>query len=156
MHSRVWLAYAVITGLALAATLPNKARQSKEGPNISPLTLVFPGNVSAATTEASYLDDKPPTVNDASQQSSNDSSLYDPPFGNDTVAASHASPMCDGLKYGRNLDEHSCFDAWRNLGLEPDPRTWGPRGGSYKFKYTLPARWSSGMPEKKILCHEHR
>ena len=156
MHSRVWLAYAVITGPALAATLPYRAQQGEQDPNILPLTLAFPGNVSAPTTEASYLNDKPPTVNDASPQASNDSSLYDQPFGNDTVAATRSLPMCDGLKYGRNLDEHSCFDAWRNLGLEPDPRTWGPRGPTHKFKYRLPARWSSGMPKKKMLCHEHR
>ncbi|KAF6219098.1 hypothetical protein HO133_004923 [Letharia lupina] len=147
MHSRVWLAYAVICGPALSATLP-AAPQSENTPTTSPSVLILPGNVSADLTNASYSNDVPDvnllSLDSASQQPSNYSaSLYDLPFRYDLPAVTSAAPQCNGTLYGTNLDRHSCFDAWQNLGSIPERVSWGPRGPGHNFQYRLPYRWSS-------------
>lgn len=144
MYARVWLACAVITGRALPATLP-RGRQNERNPNDSALTLRLHGNVSTATTEA--LD----TVNNATAQRSNQTSFYDVPLGDDSTTALNAGPWCDGNSFGYDLDRYSCFDAWRNIGLNPESAAWGPRGGKHKYQYGLPARWSSGTSATEYL-----
>ena len=144
MYTRICLAYAVITGAALSATLP-KARQNEGDPNASALTLGLQENVSTAATEALHI------VNNATQQRSNQTSFYDVPLGDNSTTTRSANPMCDGVSFGYDLDRHSCFDAWRNMGLNSERASWGPRGPTYKYLYGLPARWSSGKSATKYL-----
>ena len=148
MHSRVWLAYAVISGVALSAALPETSRAG-DILTIASSKTIFPGNVSAATANTSYLgkvpDIDPLSLNYASQHPSNYSaSLYDLPFGYDLPAVISAVPQCDSAAFGTNLDRDSCFDAWRNMGWESQRVSWGPRGPGHNFQYRLPYRWSSG------------
>ena len=86
------------------------------------------------------------SLNSTSQHPSNYSaSLYDLPFGYDLPKITNAVPQCNGDAYGNNLDRHSCFDAWRNMGLTTQRESWGPRGPHHNFQHRLPYRWSSGM-----------
>lgn len=136
MHSRGWLVYAVIYLPALSAALPT-ASQSEDYHTGSPLNLISPKTASAGTTNTS--------LNDIPQHLSN-YSAFPPnlPFGYDLPESTNAIPLCNGEVYGTGLDRHSCFDAWRNMGLEPQPASWGPRGPGHMFQYRLPYRWSSG------------
>ena len=148
MHSRVWLAYAVISGVALSATLPETS-ESGNTLTTAPLKLKFPGNVSAATANDPYFGQVPSidllSLNHTSQHPSNYSdSLYDLPFGYNVPAVTNAVPQCNSDAFGTNLDKHSCFDAWRNMGWSSQRVSWGPRGLGHNFQYRLPYRWSSG------------
>lgn len=147
MHSRAWLAYAVISGPALSATVP-KPSQSEDSVSTSSLELVFPGNFSTTTTNASYLNGVPNedlfSLNTGSQPSFNYSaSLYNLPIGYDLPVVTNAVPQCNGAVYGTNLNRHSCFDAWRNTDWAPQRVSWGPRGPGHNFQYRLPYRWTS-------------
>ena len=147
MHSRVWLAYALITGSALSATL---IRSPQTEDDI--LQLTRPENVSAATTGAPNSKNDPhvmlPSLHNASQKSSNYSSLYDIPIGQNLTTANNAIAQCSGAVYGSNLDRYSCFDAWRNMGLLPDRVSWGPRDSVINYQRRLPSRWSSGKTDE--------
>lgn len=152
MHSRFCLAYALITGSALSATLP---RLSQTDDDI--LQSIRPENVSAATTEApnskNGLHVVLPSLYKASQKPSNYSSLYDLSIGQNWTTASNAFAQCSSAIYGSNLDRYSCFDAWRNVGLLPERVSWGPRGSVNIYQRRLPSRWSSGKTIKKY-AHE--
>lgn len=148
MHSRVWLAYAVISRIALSAALPQTSRAG-DVLTTAPLKIILPRNVSAATANASYLGKVPNidllALNHATPHPSNYSaSLYDLPFGYDLPAVLNAVPQCNGSAFGTYLDKHSCFDAWRNMGWSSQRVSWGPRGPGHNFQYRLPYRWSSG------------
>ena len=155
MHSKIWLACIVLSSPTLAASLA-KAYRSEEDLKSSPLELLSAGNVSIATTDTSNLTDSSniniPSLNNASQLLSNYSYLYDQSFQSELTSS---SATCNGYLYGFGLDVHSCFDAWRNLGLVPDLVSWGPRGSGPNFNYRLPARFSSGettiKSRKKIV-----
>lgn len=157
MHFRVWLAYAVISALALSATLP-EASQNEDILTTSPLNSTLPRNVSAAATNTSHLNNVPNMglfpLNRTSQHPSNYSaSLYDLPVGYDLPAVTNAVPQCKGDAFGTNLDRYSCFDAWRNVGLSSQRESWGPRGSDYNFQNRLPYRWSSGMTAATYSCY---
>ncbi len=150
MHSRVWLAYAVISRIALSAALPQPSR-ARDVLTTAPLKMIIPRNVSAATANASYLSEVPKidplSLDHASPHPSNYSdsaSLYDLFFGYDLPAVISAVPQCDGTALGTYLNKHSCFDAWRNMGWISHRVSWGPRGLGHNFQYRLPYRWSSG------------
>lgn len=138
MHSGAWLAFTVITGPALSASLP-KARQSGDIiSNTSPLRLMLPGNESTTPIESLMSI----SLSNDSRQLSNYSSLYDLPSG-DNLTAPIPNIVCDGIAYGSDLNRVSCFDAWRYVSLYSDSVTWGPRGNLFT-QYKLPVRWSSG------------
>ena len=150
MHSKIWLACVVLSSPTLAATLA-KAYRSEDNLKSSPLELPSAGNASIATTDTSNLNDisniNLPSLKNASQQLSNYSSLYDQSFRSELTSS---TPTCNGDLYGVKLDVHSCFDAWRNLGMLPDVVSWGPRGPGQNFDYMLPARFSSGETRHQI------
>lgn len=133
MHSRLWLADALIIGFAL----------SKESPSTLPLNLVVPENDATAPTNNS-LGLNLSTSNTAIQQPSNSSYVYDlSSAANFTVTAGYI-PKCEGAHFGYNLDRHSCFDVFRNIPPVSQSKKWGPRHqGVYDYE-TLPFRWSSG------------
>ena len=148
MLPKAWFAYAFFLWPALSTTLP-KVSQSERNLAHSALKLIAPGNVSAATTNATYSSDIPNSnlllIDSASQQASNESaSLYDLPVEYDLPALTDANPVCDGAIYGTDLDRGSCFDAWRYIGLTSPRESWGPRGPNHSFRHRLPYRWSSG------------
>ena len=151
MHFRAWLTYAVLFGHGLSAPSPEESR--KEDNLIAPSSKhLIPRYVSAITTNTSSLQDVPDvnllTLNNASQQPSNYStSIYDLSFGYNLPAVTTSAPQCNGITYGSNLDRHSCFDAWRYIGLTPQRVSWGPRGPGHNFQYRLPHRWSSGRSD---------
>ena len=149
MHSKIWFAYAVQFGHAVSATLPTASR-GEDDLIASSSKFLIPGDVSAITTNTSHSNDIPDvnlfSLNNASQQPSNTSaSLYNLPFGYSLPAVANSVPQCNGAEYGTNLDRHSCFDAWRYIGLTAQRVSWGPRGPSHSFQYRLPDRWSSGQ-----------
>ena len=156
MRSGGGLAYGVMSGFALSATLPT-ASQSEYSPIASPSMLVLPGNVSAATTNVSYLNDIANidllSLNQAPRRPSNSStSLYDLPFGYNLPVATNGVAQCDGATFGRELDPTSCLDAWQNMGWGLQRVRWGPRGPGRSSKYILPYRWSSGKTAITYLC----
>ena len=133
MHSRVWLAYALIIGPAL----------SKDPLNAVPLSLISPGNVATAPTNNS-LGLLLPTTNNAIQQPSNSSYNYDLSSAANLTVTAGFTPKCEGAHFGINLDRHSCFDAFRNIPPRYEHKKWGPRRqGEYDYE-PLPFRWSSG------------
>lgn len=148
MHRRAWLAYAAVSGLAFPATVPRPS-QSEDSLATIPLTLISSGNLSAAKTADSSLNDITITnqlsLNNTASLSSNFSiSLLNLPFGYNLPTVTSGVPQCNGDVYGTNLDRHSCFDAWQNMGWTPERVSWGPRGTAHDFQYRLPYRWSSG------------
>lgn len=141
MNFRVWLAYAFITGSALSGGILPRTDDDI-------LQMIRPENVSAATTEApnskNGLHVMLPSLYNASQKSSNYSSLYDLSIGQNLTTADNAIAQCSSAAYGSNLDRYSCFDAWRNIGLLPERLSWGPRRSVTVYQRRLPSRWSSG------------
>lgn len=143
-----WFTYAVLFGHGLSATLPTASRR-EDILIASSSKLLIPGYVSAIMINTSSLHVSPNVelvaLNNASLQPSNYSaSIYDLPFGYNLPAVATSAPQCDGTVYGSDLDRHSCFDAWRYIGLTAQRVSWGPRGPGHKFSYGLPHRWSSG------------
>ena len=148
MHRRAWLAYTAVAGLSFSATVLRPS-QSEDSLATIPLTLISSGNLSAAKTNDSSLKNVPITnqlfLNNTAPLSSNFSiSLLNLPFGYNLPAVTSGVPQCHGDVYGTDLDRHSCFDAWQNVGWTPERVSWGPRGTAHDFQYRLPYRWSSG------------
>ena len=148
MHFRAWLTYAVLNGHASSATLPTASRRQKDLV-VSSSKLLIRGYVSATRTNTSssheVADVNLFALNNASQQPSNYStSIYDLSFGYNLPAFTTSGPQCEAAVSGSNLDRHSCFDAWRYIGLTSQRASWGPRGAGPSFQYRLPHRWSSG------------
>ena len=146
MHFRVWLTHAVLFGYASSAILPTASRRQKDLV-VSSSKVLSRGYVSAKNTSSSHevADVNLFALNNASQQPSNYStSIYDLPFGYNLPAVTTYGPQCDAAVSGSNLDRHSCFDAWRYIGLTSQRASWGPRGAGPSFQYRLPHRWSSG------------
>ena len=158
MHSKVFLICAATIGPALSVALPQAAPSTD-----SAFKRNFLGNVSAATTEGSDLNDGPKldliSLNNASEPATNYSaSPYDLAFGYDLPPGTNDEPRCSPA-YGLDLDRHSCFDAWRNTGLDANLEMWGPRGGGADIQYKLPYRFSSGQSAIKhryYLGRRHR
>ena len=153
MHPRVWHAWAVQFSAALSAAVPQAAKDEDVATSAS--RMKFPGNVSDATTQASFsetaslLNDSPtvrlPSLNDTFSPPGNFSaSLYDPQLGYDLPRVSPARAQCLGTRHGTDLNRLSCLDAWQNMDWMTGRVSWGPRGPSHNFENTLPRRWSSG------------
>ena len=148
MNTRAWLAYGVLFGHALSATLPTVSRREDDRITL-PSKLSTLGYVSAITANTSSSHDVPDVnliaLNNASQRPSNYStSIYDLPSDYNFPSTTTSAPQCNASSYGSNLDRYSCFDAWRYIGMTPNRVSWGPRGLGHGFHYKLPVRWSSG------------
>ena len=140
MHSRLWLAYALLIGPAL----------SKEPLSTLPLNLISPASTDASDSNNS-LGLRLPTSNIVTQQPSNSSHLYDLSSAEDFTFTTGNDPKCDDHQFGIDLDRLSCFDAWRNIAPTDERKNWGPRRQGTYDDETLPFRWSSGKFATNVI-----
>lgn len=161
MNPRSWLVYAILFGHALSVLLPTASPREGDMVTLSS-KLSNPGHVSAITANTSSSHNGSDVtlipLNNASHPLSDYSaSTYDIPFDYNLPVTTASAPQCNDTIYGSNLDRHSCFDAWRNMGLTPERESWGPRGPGRKFQHKLPQRWSSGRSALAIgTCYRSK